>query len=281
MTKTLQERLNLLQAAGINTDKYVCQLQDITLKSDDSDDVIKQIVGDKQINNKKLFRRWITAQTFKMLNYDGGWDAYLRNNYDYMYQFRMMLDEFKTLNKLELTDKEEFRERSMFFNKNVAINTCEHYMKQLHKYIEENKNDKGFIKLAKYGTICVKDIPNRFENKLYSIIKDMYVAEGYAELYSLLKNFMKHMNKIPQDTVKCSLWKDAFKGNGAYYTLKNLIMFHGVLLRDCKDKNTSLDFLTTYAKKLTNGDLWKLHMLLKDTIEFNNFDLRKSIESNK
>ena len=53
------------------------------------------------------------------------------------------------------------------------------------------------------------------------------------------------------------------------------------MLRDCNDKNTSLDHLENYAKILNNGDLWRLHMLLKDTIELNNFDLIKSIESSK
>lgn len=279
MKKTLQERLNLLAQAGIDTSKYELKLEGITLKSED--DVTISIVGNQQVNNKKLFRRWITAQTFKMLNYEDGWDAYLRNYYDYKYQFKMMLEELRVLNKLELSDKEEFNERSKFFNKKVVIETCRHYMGQLHKYINENKDNKGCIKLAQYGTIKVDDVRKVFVNKLYSIIKEMENVDTYAELYSSLKAFMRHMNKLPDNTPKCSLWKDAFKGNGAYYTLKNLILFHGVVLRDCKDKNTSLNHLENYTETLNNGDLWRLHMLLKDTIELNNFDLRKSIESNK
>ena len=289
MKKTLQERLNLLQQAGIDTSKYELKLEGITLKSDDN--VAISIVGNQQVNNKKLFRRWITAQTFKMLysesyNYkthctEYGWDAYLRNNYDYMYQFKMLLEELRVLNKLELSDKEELFERAKFFNRKVVVGTCEHYMRQLHKYVDEHKDNKGSIKLAKYGTIEVNELRSVFTDKLYSIITEMECSYTYAELYTLLKLFIKHVNKLPYDTPKCPLWKDAFKGNGAYYTLKNLILFHGVLLRDCEDKKTSLDCLKIYTRPLKNGELWRLHMLLKDTIELNNFDLRKSIESNK
>lgn len=277
--KTLQERIALLEQAGVNTSKYELKLEGIVLKSDQKE--IEGIVGNKQVNNKKLFRRWITAQTFKMLNYEDGWDAYLRNYYDYKYQFNMMLEELRVLNKLELTDKEEFNERYKFFNQKVVIETCKHYMVQLRKYVYENTDKKGYIKLAKYGTIKADDVAKVFGNKLYSIIEEMERADTCAELYSLLKLFIRRMNKLPDNTPKCSLWKDAFKGNGAYYTLKNLILFHNVVLRDCNDKNTSLDHLENYAKILNNGDLWRLHMLLKDTIELNNFDLIKSIESSK
>lgn len=277
--KTLQERIALLEQAGVNTSKYELKLEGIVLKSDQKE--IESIVGKKQVNNKKLFRRWIAAQTFKMLNYNDGWDAYLRNNYDYMYQFKMMLEEFRVLNKLEMTDKEEFNERSKFFNKTVSVATCEHYMKQLRKYIDDHKDNKGYIKLSQYGNIDVNDVNKTFADKLDSTIDDMKYVDTYAELYALLKKFMRKMNKLPHDTPKCPLWKDAFKGNGAYYTLKNLILFHGVVLRYCNDKNTSLDHLENYAKILNNGNLWRLHMLLKDTIELNNFDLRKSIERTK
>lgn len=277
--KTLQERLNLLQAAGVDTSKYVLTLGGITLKSED--DAAISVVGNQQVNNKKLFRRWITAQTFKMLNYKDGWDAYLRDNYDYKYQFKMMLEELKVLNKLELTDKDEMLERSRFFNKTVVVKTCEHYIVQLYKYINENKDDKGCIKLAAYGTIKVNEVDEVFVNELRTVIEEMKSSGTYAELYSLLKQFMRRMNKLPDNTPKCSYWKDAYKGNGAYYTLKNLILFHGVVLRDCENKNSSFDYLENYSRQLDNGDLWRLHMLLKDTIELNNFDLRESIERNK
>ena len=52
-------------------------------------------------------------------------------------------------------------------------------------------------------------------------------ARNYAEIYKALNDFMRIMVKLPYDTPKSKAWIDAFKGEGAYYTLKNLVMFHG------------------------------------------------------
>ena len=84
------------------------------------------------------------------------------------------------------------------------------------------------------------------------------------------------MNKLPYDTPKCKAWKEAFKGNGAYYTLRNLVLSHKVILRGCRGMNDSLvklnECLETYK-----GEYWRFHYMLKDTIEYNDFDLRESI----
>ena len=41
------------------------------------------------------------------------------------------------------------------------------------------------------------------------------------------KCFMQFHKKLPKDTPKCAAWKDAYKGAGSYYTLLNLVRFHG------------------------------------------------------
>lgn len=287
----LSERIKELENVGIDTSKYTVSLEGLRLTKKE-EEIANIIVEDKQVNNK-AFRRWITAQTFRMLNenvynpvtnqYEHSWDAYLRINYPYKYQFTMMMEELKVLNRLELTDRDEFEERKVFFNKDVVIATCNHYLYQLDKYITKHINEKKkTIKLANYGIVNVDELNTLFIDKLVFIVNDMKYAEKYSELYTLLKVFIRHMNKLPQYTPKCSKWKDAFKGSGAYYTLKNLILFHDVLLRGCRCKEDSLDFLKELKNKYTLAEEhWRLHMLLKDTIEYNNFDLRKSIEYHK
>ena len=279
--KKLSTRAAALEAMGIDTSKFNMEMNGVTLSAQDIE-LASQLIEDKQISNK-AFRRWITAQTFKMLEYHGGWDACLRECYGYKYQFTMMLEEMRVLNKLEARDKKEFEERIKFFNKKVVIATCKDYMKKLNKYIEEHKTAKNKIKLAQYGTIDVADCDKVFVNKLRDIIDDMYRVDSYAELYTLLKKFIRVMNKLPEDTPKCSLWKDAFKGSGAYYSLRNMILFHDVTLRSYgySNKIESIEFLENYMKNLDNGDLWRLHMMLKKVIEDTGFDLRTSIENHK
>lgn len=287
--KTLQERINLLEQAGVDTSAYELKLNGIVLKSDDN--VVNEIVGNQQLTNKKLFRRWITAQTFRMLNsqtfnqnnkrWEIGWDAYLRNRYDYMYQFKMMLEEIRILAKFEIKDKDEFMERIKFFNRYVVIDTCNHYINQLFKYTDKNQNHKHIVKLAKYGEVFIYDLNKLFVDDLREIINDITESETYSEIYVFLKKFIKKMNKLPADTPKCPSWKTAFKGSGAYYSLRNIILFHNVILENCKDKKESLRELKVYTSKLHYTEVWKLHYLLKDTIAHNNFDLARSINKNK
>lgn len=279
--KKLSARAAALEAMGIDTTKFNMEMNGVTLSAQDIESA-STLIEDKQINNK-AFRRWITAQTFKMLEYPKGWDAYLRDHYDYKYQFSMMLEEVKVLSKLEKKDPEEFRERSHFFNYEVVIDTCRHYIKQMRKYVEEHKSEDGKVKLAKFGNVDVESLEHKFYDKLENIIADMYEAENYSDLYTELKKFIKKMNKLPDDTPKCSEWKDAFKGSGAYYSLKNMILFHGVVLKSygCTNKEESIEYLERYTNNLQIGDLWRIHMMLKKVIAETGFDLRTSIARNK
>ena len=106
---------------------------------------------------------------------------------------------------------------------------------------------------------------------------------NYSDLYTELKKFIKKMNKLPDDTPKCSEWKDAFKGSGAYYSLKNMILFHGVVLKSygCTNKEESIEHLKRYTNDLHIGDFWRIHMKLKKVIAETGFDLRTSIARNK
>ena len=96
----------------------------------------------------------------------------------------------------------------------------------------------------------------------------------------MLKMFIKHMIQLPDNTPKCKQWKDAFKGIGAYETLKNLILFHDVVLRDCTGKADSMTKLTNRLYEY-KGEGWRMHAMLKDTINLNNFDLVRSIRAHK
>ena len=43
---------------------------------------------------------------------------------------------------------------------------------------------------------------------------------------------MRNMVKLPYQTKKSAAWIDAYKGEGAFYTLKNLVMFHNCKIID-------------------------------------------------
>lgn len=326
MKNNKEVRMEKLQAAGVNTDKYFnINLANIPVDApvkitingveynlspsninpeqvhefnnapwiNDEDQVASQIIEDGYVRNTKLHRRWVMAQTFNMLNsssynhkthnYEKGWDAYVRNNLSYMYQFEMTLEELKVLSKLEDRDHETFEERRNFFTREVVVELCNSYLRQLRKYINNQKvrtcHGEPYVKLSKYGNVFVKDLNSKVYNPLQAALTSVNVCRNYTELYNAFSLFVSLISKLPNKTAKCPQWKDAFKGSGAFYTLKNMIMFHGITFEE-RDRDESLmdldDRLFDYK-----GDYWKFHMLLKQVIADNNFNFQQSIELHK
>jgi hypothetical protein len=92
--------------------------------------------------------------------------------------------------------------------------------------------------------------------------------------------------KLPYKTPKSKAWIDAYKGEGAYYTLKNLIMFHDCVVYTGKygvfnyDKSANLrgtDAVAFLNRKLDEykDEGWRMFALMKKVIKDNNFDFNK------
>ena len=84
---------------------------------------------------------------------------------------------------------------------------------------------------------------------------------------------MKTMVKLPYNTKKSAAWIDAYKGEGAFYTLKNLVMFH-----DCYiEVNYKYQVIRGMeAVHYLNGKLneykgegWRMFALMKKVIKDN------------
>ena len=252
-------------------------------KREIQDEILNQIIEDGYVRNTKLHRRWVMAQTFKMLNYvswdrsESGWDASLRNNYGYMYQFSMMLEEIRVLSKLEDRDMESFNERSHFFTKDVVVATCNDYLDKLEKHIgnQESKNCKGVpYKRVKGQNIFVEDLEKKVYSPIHSKIWSIERTNNYKELYRELKKFNDSMIKLPWDTKKCKVWIDAFKGSGSFYTLKNLLMYHDCVLKISKHEfYRGSDAVRYVQSKLGEYKYegWRYHAMLKKCIADNNF----------
>ena len=89
------------------------------------------------------------------------------------------------------------------------------------------------------------------------------------------------MYRLPNETPKCREWKDAFKGEGSYYTLMNLIKFHGCRVPGVKGNMMSLnDSLADVesAVEQYRGLYYKLFAYMKRVIEANNFDFNKRMK---
>lgn len=310
MTKK-EERMEVLRKANVNTNNFFNLSMNIPVGSNvqvlidgvpytvntAGDAIIKQIMDEGYVYNYKTDGRFVAAQTFKMLNgksynyktrqYETGWDAYLRNNYSYMYQFEMMIDELHRLSKMERDNDAEFAVLKNFFTKQVVIETCKQYIRQLKKFINNQPTrkckGKPYVKLNKYGNVYVSDLNAKVFSKLECVLAKITYAKDYKELEQNLREFVNVAPKLPHDTPKCSGWKDTFKGIGAYKTLNNIIKHHGVTVQNYETKEIlDRDASLAYVESLVNtyrGEYWKFHELLKATIKLNNFDLQNSINA--
>lgn len=306
---TNKQRMEMLNNAGINVSKYFTVDLDngtkVHLIVDENgnftqvknDPIANQIIEDGYVRNTKLHRRFVMAQMFHMLNYVSydkkysGYNDYLKKRYGYHYTLTMMLEEVKVLYKLEQRDRESFDERSHFFTKEVVIAVLEDYMDKLEKYVDNLPDRK--CKGIPYKRIKGENIFNAdLEKKLYAPLRKklnrVRGAHNYNTIYLYVKDFMKDMIKLPYETPKSKVWIDAYKGEGAYYTLKNLVMFH-----DCGIEELygcpmiyGVDAVKYLERKLNayKGEGWRMFALMKKVIKDNNFnfnDRMKEIYSEK
>lgn len=262
------------------------------------DPVVEKIIEDGYVNSTKLFRRWIAAHTFRMLNYQSyrnpnrkGWEACMKDCFDYNYQFKMMLEEIRVLSILQREDPELFEERIHFFNGDVVVKTLCDYRDRLMKYVTKSRKkrtkkyrNKEYVRLAKYGDVFVSDLFKVVYDPInikIGEIKKYAEKNDYKMLYVSLNEFMKeYYNKLPRETTKCQVWKDAYKAAGAFYTLQNTIRHTGMILAGCSNKYDSERKLYELLAKY-KGEEWRLHKVLVDAIDYNNFNLKERIEAYK
>ena len=292
-----KERMNKLNAMGVNVSKYFTIPLDnggsVTVIIDENGNPVKvndtlanQIIEDGYVRNTKLHRRWVMAQMFQGLNYVSwdkkktGYNEWLKR-FDIKYEFEMMLEEIRVLGKLEERDRETFDERSHFFTKDVIVKTMEDYIVELKKHIDAmpEKKCKGVPYKRIHGdNIFVVDIDKKIYSPLRSEIHSMNYARNYNDIYKVVRSFMRKMLSVPYGSAKSKAWIDAYKGEGAFYTLKNLVMFHGCGIKvdkfDVRYGAAAVDFLN---KKLNEyqGEGWRMFALMKKVIEDNNFDFKK------
>lgn len=195
-------------------------------------------------------------------------------------------------------DYENLKARNRWFNGVVAHDMAIDYINKLRSYIDDKciytvKEDKDGKKKKTYKHTCKGNPYIRLQNenifvddlerKVYTPLRDlankMGAVETYKELYDAVRKFNKNRKHLAWDTKQADAFITAYKGSGSYYTMRNLIMFHGArFLKNGRkmSETNSLKELESKAK-LYDEEGWRMLGVLKQLIKESGINIQGKI----
>ena len=298
------QRLAALKAAGVDVSHFFVATgasgeQKLARTSErglefvaDDDAVFNAIIADeRELSDPRLFRRWVLAQMFDALEFkswrgnENGFTPWLKNK-GYEYSFSTMRHELNVQAVICEKDPENFAIRNSWMNKSVALAMIDNDMEMLRDYIDHLRvrhcSRKEYKRIKRVGDVFVSDIELNVFKPLLAARKDVSIARTPG---ALAKAFAAYCDKrIPMsfDTKMCPEWVDAYKGVGAYYSLENLIKYHGCFIwhtinrshRSHFAKSMSLSVLRQHNVAYSNDrEGYKFLGFLKQFIAENGIDI--------
>lgn len=281
---------NLFSMKGVNGQEIIARLDggNPSVVSED-DPIFSAILDNGTVPNPRLFRRWVMSQVFHMLSYQGyngesGFIAALQQK-GYKYQWKMILEELRVQVKLAENDEENYIARNRWFNREVANLICIDYIMELRKHIKDLpiRYCKGlaYVKL-KQKNVFTSDLNAKVCMPLIKAAEDVEKATTPLKLYQAVSRFVSLAEKwwMSYDIKMSSNFKDAYKGAGAYFTMKNLILFHGATFKNgCVklSQQKSLSLLEEKAEEYVKDGGWRLFGLMKKLINDSNIDIENKM----
>ena len=298
----VSKRAEALNAAGVGSKKYFAMNaldgSGCLMTYDDNgrpvpvnedDPIIRQIIGGGTVPNKNLFRRWVMSQVFRGLSEKHwrtkspiGFTEWMKNH-GYEYTWEMTIKELHAQTEMYGNgDMENFEARNRWFNKDVALAMAHDYIKQLrgNAMRQKTRNCKGqpYIRVKGFDKgVFVEDIEKKLTQPLRHIIYTIATAKTPADLEQAVRKFWNEAYGKEWCYDQAAEWKDAYKGAGAYFTMQNLLRFHGCTFPKGNDfylrGRSGLACLEDAAKTYADGEGWRLFGLMKQVIEENHIDI--------
>jgi hypothetical protein len=94
------------------------------------------------------------------------------------------------------------------------------------------------------------------------------------QLYKAVAAFNRDRHNLRWQTKQSKAFTDAYKGSGAYFTMKNLILFHGARFNGCTTAKQSLARMENLASNLEG---WELLGAMKQLIKDSGISVEKKI----
>lgn len=258
-----------------------------------------KVMADGHVFNPYLDRRFLPAQYLNMIKNEYNYSAHIaiNNNYGYMYSIEWLLKEVDKLAFLGKVDPVAFEERKLFLLPINIYFIVMDYVNKLEKEIDNRlamknytvtKQGRVFLKFHGYKEIyagqeieIIKDhqVVTEVEKsdelkalifKFNGVVEQLKVFADYTYQFYSGKNDYIKINKIlqgirfielPYNTKKSNTFIDRFMAQGAFYTMRNLILFEGYSLKGKTGRE---------AEELLRENIrlegYKLHAMLKECL---------------
>lgn len=297
------EKIEALRKAGVNVDNLFSMKgssgQEIIARMEngnlsvvpDNDPIFTAIIGRGTVPNRRLFRRWVMSQVFHMLNYKSyrgnatGFIAALEAK-GYKYQWKMVVEEMRVQAKLAVEDPENYALRNRWFNDGCIIQMANDYLEQLAAHINKLKvrHCKGvpYVKLGGKN-VFTADIQTKILNPIIKVMSKIEEADTPRKLYYAVNSFVRTIQNwwFTNDARMAQAFKDAYKGSGAYFTMKNLILFHGASFKNGCIKlgqKKSMSMLENKANEYaTSQEGWRLFGVMKKLIADSGINIERKM----
>lgn len=243
--------------------------------------------------NPYMIRRFLPAQFLGLMEkYNNNVHKGINEEYTYMYSIEYTIEEVRKLVMLQKRDRIAFEERSQIFtlhNCKIILakyidDVIDHIWNQVNEFVKSNKPGKEFKNGFKgfgyfsWGTVDEKIVNHKViktfneSDMLKNVI--MYLKEirkrimrtySYNELYRIVKGM--ELIKLPKTKKKSKLFMDCFIKAGAYYTLKQMLMFdNNVKFKDLTGRE-AVEKLRWHLNVRTEG--YVIYAMLKEVMGIN------------
>ncbi len=229
-------------------DRETGELKEVPVNTADDDrffgkhsQFYRQVMADGNIFNPYIHRRFLPAQfrrNVRIAGYNGIHD-FVKKSYTWNYVIRFLKEECAKLAMLERRDREAFVERSQFFTledmKVILTQYANAVCDELDREYEHVKNLKLTRRYNGHVYICPKGIGlvqkehvRPMKHRFTAFSGDVQNSRTYAQLSKLMNGF--DFAKLANDIPSTDTFADRFIEAGAYYTLKQAIMFENMSL---------------------------------------------------
>lgn len=245
------------------------------------------IMMDGYVFNPYIHRRWLPVQYMDMIEEAGtdDIDRVIREKYNFKYMLDFVLHEIEKLCLLNRYDKRAYEERSRFFTLDCVKEIINVVLESVISEVEELpkvRSGLGYIfgtKVTYLDRDLHPDYCEIIENMdtgrkycdwgnllihLTEVALKIKSADSYFEITRVLQNFPEiynvfhRFNPALPDSVVEAFWK-----SGAYYSIKNKIMFQNGSVSGLKGSAACKELYSLLVNGMTAKDFHAIYMYME------------------